>query len=51
MNDTVEIVGLGQKKQTVVTGIEMFRKTVDEGIAGYNVGILIRGIQRNEIER
>ncbi len=51
LNDTVEIVGLGQKKQTVVTGIEMFRKTVDEGIAGYNVGILIRGIQRNEIER
>ena len=51
LNDTVEIVGLGQKKQTVVTGIEMFRKTVDEGIAGYNVGILLRGIQRNEIER
>ena len=51
LNDVVEIVGLGAKKQTVVTGIEMFRKTVDEGIAGYNVGILLRGIQRNEIER
>ena len=51
INDVVEIVGLGSKKQTVVTGVEMFRKTVDEGIAGYNVGILLRGIQRNEIER
>ena len=51
VNDVVEIVGMGSKKQTVVTGVEMFRKTVDEGIAGYNVGILLRGIQRNEIER
>ncbi len=51
INDVVEIVGMGTKKQTVVTGVEMFRKTVDEGIAGYNVGILLRGIQRNEIER
>ncbi|MBR1890514.1 MAG: elongation factor Tu [Clostridia bacterium] len=51
LNDVVEIVGMGAKKQTVVTGVEMFRKTVDEGIAGYNVGILLRGIQRNEIER
>ncbi len=51
VNDVVEIVGMGAKKQTVVTGVEMFRKTVDEGIAGYNVGILLRGIQRTEIER
>ena len=51
INDTVEIVGMGSKKQSVVTGVEMFRKTVNEGIAGYNVGILLRGIQRNEIER
>ena len=51
INDVVEIVGMGSKKQTVVTGVEMFRKTVDEGIAGSNVGILLRGIQRNEIER
>ncbi len=51
INDTVEIVGMGAKRQTVVTGVEMFRKTVNEGIAGYNVGILLRGIQRNEIER
>ncbi len=51
INDVVEIVGMGAKKQTVVTGVEMFRKTVDEGIAGFNVGILLRGIQRTEIER
>ena len=51
INDTVEIVGLGQKKQTVITGVEMFRKLLDEGRAGDNVGLLLRGIQRNEIER
>ena len=51
VNDTVEIVGLGQKKQTVITGVEMFRKLLDEGRAGDNVGLLLRGIQRNEIER
>ena len=51
INDTVEIVGMGSKKQSVVTGVEMFRKTVNEGIAGYNVGILLRGIPRDEIER
>ena len=51
LNDVVEIVGLGQKKQTVVTGVEMFRKLLDEGRAGDNVGLLLRGIQRNEIEK
>ena len=51
MNDTVEIVGMGAKKQTVVTGVEMFRKLLDEAQAGDNVGLLLRGIQRNEIER
>ena len=51
LNDVVEIVGMGQKKQTVVTGVEMFRKLLDEGRAGDNVGLLLRGIQRNEIER
>ncbi len=51
INDVVEIVGMGAKKQTVVTGVEMFRKTVDEGVAGFNVGILLRGVQRTEIER
>ena len=51
INDVVEIVGMGQKKQTVITGVEMFRKLLDEGRAGDNVGLLLRGIQRNEIER
>ena len=51
MNDTVEIVGMGAKKQTVVTGVEMFRKLLDEAQAGDNVGLLLRGVQRTEIER
>ncbi|MBQ8844987.1 MAG: elongation factor Tu [Clostridia bacterium] len=51
VNDTVEIVGMGSRKSTVITGVEMFRKLLDEGRAGDNVGLLLRGIQRNEIER
>ena len=51
MNDTVEIVGMGAKKTTVITGVEMFRKLLDEARAGDNVGLLLRGIQRSEIER
>ena len=52
VNDEVEIVGLKEKIQkAVVTGVEMFRKQLDEGIAGDNVGVLLRGIQRDEIER
>ncbi len=51
INDVVEIVGMGAKKQTVVTGVEMFRKLLDEGRAGDNIGVLLRGIQRTEIER
>ena len=51
VNDTVEIVGMGSQKQTVVTGVEMFRKLLDEAQAGDNVGLLLRGIQRTEIER
>ncbi|MCI5796211.1 MAG: elongation factor Tu [Ruminococcus sp.] len=52
MNDEVEIVGLtDEKKKTVVTGIEMFRKTLDYAEAGDNIGALLRGIQRTEIER
>ena len=52
LQDTVEIVGLSkEKKQTVVTGVEMFRKTLDEAEAGDNIGVLLRGIQRNEVER
>lgn len=52
MNDEVEIVGLGtEKKKTVITGIEMFRKQLDEGEAGDNAGLLLRGIEKDEIKR
>ena len=52
MNDTVEIVGLSdEKKTTVITGIEMFHKLMDYAEAGDNIGALLRGIQKNEIER
>jgi len=47
VGDTVELVGLKDTKTTTVTGIEMFQKTLDSGMAGDNVGILIRGIQKN----
>jgi elongation factor Tu len=52
VSDTVEIVGLTQeKRQVVVTGIEMFRKLLDEAQPGDNIGVLLRGVARNEIER
>ncbi len=52
VQDTVEIVGLSdESKSTVVTGVEMFRKTLEEAEAGDNVGVLLRGTQRNEVER
>lgn len=52
VNDEVSIVGLRPEiKKTVVTGIEMFRKTLDEGQAGDNVGLLLRGVEKNDIER
>jgi elongation factor Tu len=52
VGDEVEIVGLSEeKKKTVVTGIEMFRKQLDEAIAGDNVGVLLRGITKDEVER
>jgi len=53
VGDTVEIVGMTNEapRRTVVTGVEMFQKTLDEGIAGDNVGCLIRGVERNEVER
>ena len=51
VGDAVELVGLKETKATTVTGIEMFQKTLDSGMAGDNVGILIRGIQKDEIER
>ncbi len=49
--DEVEIVGLGPTRRTVATSIEMFRKILDEGIAGDNVGVLLRGIGKDEVER
>ena len=51
LNDTVEIVGLKDTKSTVVTGIEMFRKQLDYAEAGDNAGVLLRGIDRSEVER
>jgi elongation factor Tu len=49
--EEVEIIGLRETRKTVCTGVEMFRKTLDEGIAGDNVGCLLRGIDRDEVER
>ena len=51
LNDEVEIVGLKETKKTVVTGIEMFRKSLDYAQAGDNAGVLLRGISRDEVER
>jgi elongation factor Tu len=51
LNDEVEIVGIRETKKTTVTGIEMFRKLLDQGEAGDNVGVLLRGIDRTEVER
>ncbi|MDY6844145.1 MAG: elongation factor Tu [Thermodesulfobacteriota bacterium] len=51
VGEDVEIVGFGPTVKTVCTGVEMFRKTLDEGRAGDNVGLLLRGIKRDEVER
>lgn len=51
VGDTIEIVGLKETRSTTITGLEMFQKTLDEGMAGDNIGILLRGIQKNDIER
>jgi elongation factor Tu len=51
VGETIEIVGLKNTKTTTVTGLEMFQKTLDEGIAGDNVGVLLRGVQKTDIER
>ncbi len=51
INDEVEIVGIRPTQKTVVTGIEMFRKSLDEGQAGDNIGVLLRGIEKEGIER
>jgi elongation factor Tu len=51
IGDTVEIVGLRDTRSTTVTGLEMFQKTLDESVAGDNVGVLLRGVQKEDIER
>nr|YP_009398112.1 translation elongation factor Tu [Gredgaria maugeana]ARW67298.1 translation elongation factor Tu [Gredgaria maugeana] len=51
VGDTIEIVGLQETKTTTITGLEMFQKTLDEGMAGDNIGILLRGVQKLEIQR
>ena len=49
--EDVEIVGFGETRKRVVTGVEMFRKTLDDGIAGDNIGVLLRGTDKDEVER
>jgi elongation factor Tu len=51
VGDNVEIIGIQETKKSVITGIEMFRKVMDECIAGDNVGILLRGIEKDQVER
>ncbi|MEB3333569.1 MAG: elongation factor Tu [Cyanobacteriota bacterium] len=51
VGETVQIVGIKDTRETTVTGVEMFRKLLDEGMAGDNVGLLLRGIQKDDIER
>ena len=51
VNETVEIIGIRDTRATVVTGVEMFKKLLDEGVAGDNVGLLLRGVDRKDIER
>jgi elongation factor Tu len=51
INDTVELVGIRDTRTTTVTGIEMFKKSLDEGMAGDNAGLLLRGLKKEDIER
>ena len=51
VGETVELVGIRDTKSTTVTGVEMFQKTLDSGMAGDNVGVLLRGLQKEDIER
>nr|UNJ15566.1 elongation factor Tu [Cyanidiaceae sp.] len=51
VGETIEIVGLKSTASTTITGLEMFQKTLDEGLAGDNVGVLLRGVQKQDIER
>ena len=51
VGETIEIVGIRDTRSTTVTGVEMFQKTLDQGMAGDNVGVLLRGVQKDDIER
>ena len=51
VNDTIEIVGVKATQSTVVTGVDMFRKSLDEGQAGDNIGVLLRGVEKDQVER
>jgi elongation factor Tu len=51
VNEEVEIVGIRETRKTVVTGVEMFRKLLDQGMAGDNVGVLLRGVEKKDLER
>ncbi len=51
MQDKLEIVGLGDTRETVCTGVEMFQKTLDQGMAGDNVGVLLRGVEKKDVTR
>ena len=51
VGEEVEIVGFRETRKTVVTGVEMFKKQLDEGMAGDNAGLLLRGIEKEEVER
>jgi elongation factor Tu len=51
VGENVEIVGIRETRKTVVTGVEMFRKILDEGVAGDNVGLLLRGVEKDQLER
>src|ERR671917_487091 len=51
VNESVEIIGIRPTRTTVVTGVEMFKKLLDEGVAGDNVGLLLRGVERRDVER
>ncbi len=51
VNDKLQLVGIRDTQETVATGLEMFNKTLDEAQAGENVGILLRGVEKNDIER
>jgi elongation factor Tu len=51
VGDAVEVVGIRETRKTVVTGVEMFRKSLDEGMAGDNIGLLLRGVEKDQLER